>query len=469
MSTMTQTQPQATPNKVKWMYAIGQLGWSVLSGIIQVWLIWFYLGGKITDEATGVVTQQIPGYIDMSPIFLGISLIGVITMIGRLVDAFTDPWIANMSDKSKNLKGRRIPFMKKAMLPFALLTVAVFLPPTAGNFAINTIYLLVVLVLYYIAYTAYVTPYFALTAELGKTQQERMSISTYIALTWFLGYIIASAAGMIYPNLESAFSMDTVTAFRWTIGGLALIGLIFMLFPILGVDERKYCKSDTISNISFKEAIKLTFKNKNFFIFEIFFLAYNIAITVFQTGNVLYVERLLGLPNSYVMVITATTGILAFILYPVVNALSRKMPKKTMLVFAMVILIISYAYCTFLGRYPFPALVQGIIFALIAGVGFAVFGILPNAIVADISTNEEYLTGQNRSGMYFSIHTFMSKLGQSIAMITFSSLVLIETLGDANLGLRLTGVVAAGIGIVALVIFSRFKEVKDLSITEEVK
>jgi len=29
------------PTRIKVAYSVGQLGWSILSGIIQVWLVWF--------------------------------------------------------------------------------------------------------------------------------------------------------------------------------------------------------------------------------------------------------------------------------------------------------------------------------------------------------------------------------------------------------------------------------------------
>ena len=33
-------------NRVLWLFAIGQLGWSTLSGIISNWLVYFYMPGE---------------------------------------------------------------------------------------------------------------------------------------------------------------------------------------------------------------------------------------------------------------------------------------------------------------------------------------------------------------------------------------------------------------------------------------
>lgn len=436
------------PRKIKWMYAFGQLGWSILSGLIQVWLLWFY---NPKGQAA------IPEFIPRQPILGIFVVIGLITMMGRFMDAITDPLIANASDKSKNPKGRRIPFMKKAALPFAILTVLVFIMPTESNYAINIIWLTITLLGYYVMYTMYVAPYFALTSELGETENDRLDLSTLIALTWFLGYIIASGASLIWPIFEN-IGLSITLSIQLTIGILALIGFIFMLFPIIAIDEKKYV-TQTPSSVNFKEAIKVTLKNKNFMIFEIFFLAYGIAITIFQSGNVYYVTLLLGLKESWVTIITALTGVLAFSMYPLVNRLSKKYGKKILCVFAMILLIIAYIYCAFLGLYPFDPRIQAIIFVLLAGVGFAIFGVLPNAICADIAYYDGLKSGSHRAGMYFSIQTFMNKLGQMLAMLIFTGVLLIG--GDGSvLGVRLTGIVASGIGFVALLLFTKYKEVK---------
>ena len=79
--------------KTKWVFAIGQLGWSILSGIIANLLVNFYLPDSTGNGITTFVT---------SATFMGLTVIGIITACGRIVDAVTDPWIASMSDNCKS-------------------------------------------------------------------------------------------------------------------------------------------------------------------------------------------------------------------------------------------------------------------------------------------------------------------------------------------------------------------------------
>ena len=124
----------------------------------------------------------------------------------------------------------------------------------------------------------------------------------------------------------------------------------------------------------------------------------------------------------------------------------------------MIMLIIAYLYCSFLGVIPVDPVVQAFVFVVLAGIGFAIFGILPNAIVADIAKNDGDRSGEYKEGMFFAVQTFMSKVGQMIAMLTFSSILLLGKDPGNDLGIRMTGVIASAIGFVALLIFTKYKD-----------
>ena len=66
--------------KTKWIFAIGQLGWSILAGIISNLLVNFYLPDATGNGIITFVT---------SATFIGLTVIGLITAAGRSVDAVT--------------------------------------------------------------------------------------------------------------------------------------------------------------------------------------------------------------------------------------------------------------------------------------------------------------------------------------------------------------------------------------------
>ena len=148
--------------KEMWIFAIGQLGWSILGGIINTWLVTFYL------PTSGSVAAGAKFYVPTGLVVFGVlTVLGLITFICRIFDAITDPWIASLSDRSANPKGRRIPFMKRAAVPFAIITVLVFFAPVEGVSGVNIAWVLCSLILFYLFMTMYCTPYNALISEFG--------------------------------------------------------------------------------------------------------------------------------------------------------------------------------------------------------------------------------------------------------------------------------------------------------------
>lgn len=439
------------PVRIQVAYALGQLGWSLLSGIVATYLIFYYIPTNISGIPLSIPQVQFFGFL---------TIIGLIMMLGRLFDAITDPWIATLSDRSTHKKGRRISFMQKAAFPFALFTVLVFIHPFFATSWWNVLILTVNLLLYYLFLTMYVTPFFALLSELGHTPKERLNLSTYISITWFVGFAIASQAPLLWGMFEG-LGYDKVTSMRAAFLILSLIGFVFLYIPILFIDEKKYTRA-VPSTIGMMDSIKATFKNRFFTIFVFSDLVYWVAITIFQSALIFYVTILLSLPEETTGTLLVLLGLGSFIFYVPVNFLSSRFGKKSLMIAAFLLFVLTYAYGAFLGTLPMVAISQAYILVGLGMFPMAVFGILPNAMVADIAHYDAIKTGVRREAMFFGTRTFMSKMGQMISMLVISALLLIERNGSNELGIRLTAV-AAGIfcflGLI-LLLFYREKEIQ---------
>jgi len=105
-----------------------------------------------------------------------------------------------------------------------------------------------------------------------------------------------------------------------------------------------------------------------------------------------------------------------------------------------------------------PSNVQGYILCVLAAPAMAIFGILPQAVVADIAQYDEMPTKENRAGMFYAARTFAMKMGQAVAMIVVASLAIVKR--ETGLGYRLTAVVAALACIAGGLIFLKYNEKK---------
>jgi len=437
-----------------WCFAIGQFGWSLLSALITNWLVYFY------QPAEAQIAEGQSLFIPQGRVIIGIfTIIGAIAAVGRIFDAITDPLIANLSDRSKNPRGRRIPFMQKIAIPFAAITVLVFCAPVNGVSAINGVWLLVTLLLFYLFMTTYCTPYNALISELGTTQDTRISISTYISVTFLLGSAIGYAAPYIWGALTPA--MGRVNAIRATFIILAVIGLIALFVPTFTIKEKDYINAVPSQDNAFKSLMK-TFSNKEFRIFVGSDILYFVALTIFQTGLPFFITALMKLDERWTTILYIGMTLLSFACYAPVNFLAHKLNKKKLVLIGFCGLSLAYIITAISGLFGITGIVWGILVIVIAAFPMAILGILPQAIVADIAQADGMVTGEQREGMFFAARTFAFKMGQSVSMLLFTAFASISP--ETGLGYRIAAFTATAICLLGALILSRYNENKILGI-----
>lgn len=413
-----------------WCYALGQLGWSMLSGLIGSWLVYFYQPAKTEIDAG--MTLFIP---QGTVVFGVLTIIGLITAAGRIFDAITDPLIGSLSDNCRSKLGRRIPFLKFSALPLAVVTVLVFCAPVRTVSQINTVWLCVFVTLYYFLITCYCTPYTSLIAELAHTQEEKLQISTCISLTFIVGTAIAYVAPVIWNIFMSSFGMERINAMRLTFGIISGISIVFLFIPVFTINEKDYVNIVPSKTNMFSSLLK-TFKNHDFKIFVIQDLVYWFALTLFQTGLAFFVTQLFKLPEEFATYMFVGLTAVSLLFYPVVNLMARKIGKKACVFVAFMAFCLTFFLTGLAGDFlVVKPEVQAVIVVVLGAFPMAIFGILPQAMVADIAQCETVETGENRSGMFFAARTFAFKFGQSVAMLTFTSL--------ATLGYRLVAITAS--------------------------
>ncbi|MBR3164714.1 MAG: MFS transporter [Lachnospiraceae bacterium] len=441
-----------------WIFAVGQLGWSTLGGIINTWLVTFYL------PTTGSVEAGAKFYIPTGLVIGGVlTVLGLISFICRIFDAVTDPLIASLSDRSHNPKGRRLPFMKAAAVPFAVITVVIFFAPVEAISGINIAWILGFLILFYLFMTMYCTPYNALISEFGKTQDDRMYISTAISLTFFFGTLMAYLPFIFAGPLQK--TVGYAMSYRICFIVLAAIALVCMLIPVIKLNEKDFVDAEPSHTDTIK-SLAATFRNREFLKFAASDIAYWIGLTLFQTGLPFFVKVSMQLDEFYTTVFLGSMTILSACFYPIVSKLVKKFGKKRLVITGFLGLACAYVVTALAGILPLPGIVFGALIVLIAAFPMALLGIIPQSIVADVAEQDSIITGEKREGMFFAARTFSMKFGQSVAMLTFTSLAVLGTAQDLTsndltaspIGLRIVAVTAVVFCVLGAVILSRYNE-----------
>ena len=462
------------------IFAIGQLGWSLLSGIISAWFVTFYLPSK-GDIDAGATQFIVPGLI------IGgfMTVLGLITALSRIFDAVTDPLIASLSDRSKSPRGRRIPFMQIAAIPLSIVTVLLFCAPVDAISGWNIVWISGFIVLFYLFMTMYCTPYNALISEFGKTQEDRMFISTAISLTFFAGTLLAYT-----PFVFAGLLRDGGVAYSWSYRicfiVLAVISCACMLIPTFLLKEKEFVET-TPSEENVVKSLASTFKNKDFRTFSLSDIMYWVGLTMFQTGLPFFVKVSMAFDESMVLYFMGGMTVLSAVFYPFVTKLVKKFGKKKLVIAGFIGLALCYvitAVSSIPGLLPEQVVdpvtnkivnnasalswVFAAVIMVISAVPMALLGIIPQSIVADVAEAESKTTGQNREGMFFAARTFAMKFGQSLAMILFTTFAIIGTAQEVDSndivaskqGLLIAAVVAAVFCVLGAIILLFYREKK---------
>ena len=442
-------------NKLLWIFAVGQFGWSLLSGIVTNWMVYYYTG---SPDAQNPNTGIFASGITQNPILFKLTLFGLVLAVGRIFDAVTDPLIAGWSDRSNYKGGRRIPFMRAIAIPFAAVTVGLFALPQTASVAANDVILFVLLMVFYLFMTIFCTPYNALIAELGDTQEHRINVSTYISFTFIAGqsisFMLPNLAGMLQGAVGQAGSV------RLAVAIMAAIACAAMLFPSFYIKEREYIDSRPSETKAFSSLLK-TFRNGQFRRFVYSDVIYFFALTLFQTGLAFYETKLMEIEDTWTFVLTATMTFISVCLYPVVNKLAPKLGKKKLIVTGFFAYAVVFLITSLCGK----GLAWGFVIAVCAAVPMAILGILPQACVADVAELSRLETGEDRSGMFFAARTFAFKMGQALAMVVFTSM----TVAGTAASYRATAVVAFVTCVIGACLFLLYNEKMILSKIRELK
>jgi len=424
-------------------------------------------GGNLFFTATAFVLMN---YLTDS-VGLSAALAGIALMVGRLWDAFYDPIIGFISDKTATKMGRRRPFMLGGVIPLFIAMVVMFTNPVlvAGAGISQMTLFVYVMVVYIILCTAYSTvniPYSSLAPELTADYNERSSLNGYrfgfAAVGTLLGAGLALPIVGLAPDKNLGFVLMGIV-----FGAVMLVSALITIFTVKEPVHLKPAKT-----MSFVKTYTEVFKNRPYVLILITYVLHILAITIVSAIAIYYFKYILAAEGmtTYAMVILIVT---AMIFIPVSVALSKKVGKKLVYGAGFVIMAAMLLTIFFLGH------ILGVTFMLImmffTGIGFGFTYAMPYAIVADAIEFDYSRTGERREGAFFGVWTWGLKIGQALAIFVMG--VILEAMGyaanvmpqlpTAQLGIRLfLGPISAAIFIAAAVVLyfypiteKRYKEI----------
>ncbi len=374
-----------------------------------------YLFGDFGNDFTFILSSSflLKFYTDV----MGVEayVVGVIMMIARFVDAFTDVAMGRICDRSRVTPvGKFKPWIRRMCAPVAIASFLIYQSSLAGMpMTFKIIYLFVTYILWgSIFYTSINIPYGSMASAVSDEPGDRQSLSTYRTVG-------GSLAGMIIGVLVPLLAYDDVegntvlNGGRFTVvaGVFSVIAVVcYLLCYWLTTERVQFDDSEAArKNNSVAKMFKNAFTNRALIsIIAASVLVLLSQLTMQSMSNYVY-------PNFYknagAQSISTVTMVLAvFVAAAVTKPLSKKYGKAE--ISAVASLFAAIMSVVILILRPQNVWVY-VALQTLCWLGLGVFSVVTWALITDVIDYSEIRNGIREDGSVYAIYSFARKVGQA--------------------------------------------------------
>lgn len=378
--------------KEKIGYGIGDMGFNFYWANISAFLLVFY------TDVFGISAAAA----------------GTMMLVTKIVDAFTDPIMGAIADRTKTKFGKFRPYLLYGGLPMAAAGVLTYTTPDLNEggkliWAYGTYTIMMVM------YTVLSIPYSALSGVITANSQDRTTLISF--------RFIAAFSGTILVNYFTLDMVDWLGAGNETLGWQLTMGVYgivaAVLFAVVFFTTRERILPPAKQETNALDDIKDLLDNKPWMVLFTLALIIMITITMRSGASIYYIKYYANRPDLIKYFLTAY-GIALAVGAAITPMLTRFVDKKKLMVILMSVTgILSILF------YFIPPDSLWLMFAVHILIGLALGPKSPLAfsMYADTADYTEWKTGRRATGMTFSAATFSQKLGGALASFMIGSVL----------------------------------------------
>ena len=373
--------------------------------------------GALAGPALPLAAAGLPLSVYLPPYYatelgLGLPLVGAIFMLSRIWDAVNDPLIGVLSDRTRTRFGRRKPWIAAGAPLFVLATLAVFAP---GLFGVTpgAVWLGAWLFVFYLGWTMIQIPLSAWSGQLAAQYHQRSRIQTFMHVSAALGLltvlVLPAALDAIAHRAGEAAAAGLKTALM---GGFVVAALVPTVIAALAFAPEPPAPPPVTERIPLRRAFGQLAREP--LLLKV--LASDFAVTLGQSirGSlfVFFVSAYVGRPDlaAGLFLLQFVFGVFAG---PIWLRIGYRLGKhRTVVTGELAQVAINLGLLLVVpGQLP---LLVGLTIA--QGLAQGSGNLMLRAIVADIADKQRLETGEDRTGLFFSVFSLAGKAGPAMAV-----------------------------------------------------
>jgi GPH family glycoside/pentoside/hexuronide:cation symporter len=338
---------------------------------------------------------------------LGAAAMGTMMLVTRMADAFFDPMIGTIADRTVTRWGHFRPYLVWMAIPMAVTAVLAFTVPSLQGTA-RTVYAYVTLMMMMFAYSAINIPYSALLGVLTPDSKERTSVTSYrFVMALIPVFIIVNTA----LPLVNHFGGSDTSPYGWQMTMIVYSVFAVLLYFATFAMTRERVQPPPTQETSLATDLKDLLRNRPWVVL----CGVGIAALTFgnirNTVTIYYFDYVVPNGSGYFGPVM-TTGAIAFILGVMATSpLAKRFGKRNFYLASM-----SLTALLTIGFYFVPPENIKLVWAANTIINFCAAPTAPLvwAMYADTADYSEWKWGRRATGLVFSAASFAQKFGWAI-------------------------------------------------------
>lgn len=396
-----------TSKKAILLYAISGMGVNMLNLIVGT-----YLCDALMVEGFG---KNVENWTYMNKTLVVAGVWSVLILVAKIIDGVIDIPFAAWTDNLKSKWGRRRPAILLGLVPM-IIAFVLFLNPisSAEKSLANTIYLGIVLCVFYTFYTLTMVTYYATFSDIVDNDKDRVLLSNFKSVFDVVYFVMGYA---LIPLMIGSMNIRVIAY-------IFLPLVLTMLIPLFMIKEKSTLPKDTgevekVKMVSLVDSVKYAFKNKAFIVWMGIYMVMQFGVQMFLSGQNVYLSGVSEFAGWQVTVLNAASFApvpLTLILYnKIINKKGFKPAFRfVMLMFTLGMIVMTFTNANLIANGTLRFIV-GIFASIICSFAIGAFFSIGYIVPSFLAVEEERKTGVSNPAMYFAIQGLASGVATGIS------------------------------------------------------
>ncbi len=343
---------------------------------------------------------------------LGISgtFTGVMMMAARVFDAFNDPLMGVVVEKTNTPFGKFRPWIFTGTVTNALILYGMFAMPASLTGTAMLVYASAAYVLWGVTYTLMDIPFWSMIPAITSSGKERENLSVIGRTCAAVGYAVPTVLTMLLVVRLGSGEREGFAIFA------AAVAVVFVVTELVCVALVREKPTERQKTATVKEMFSALIHNDQAMVVVVGIVVFNASLYLTTQLAVYFFKYDIG--NSDLFSLFGTVGgvgqILSMVSLPL---LRRRWGGKQILVGALGVTIAGYLALFALSMAGVRAVAPLAATAFVIYIGFGLATVLTTVFLADTVDYGEYKTGRRNESVVFSMQTFVVKLASAVSVL----------------------------------------------------